>query len=245
LKTSIVGDGTNKDINIGVISETTIFYIQTVSGSCVSVARVPITITVRQTTLDYPDIRIEVCPDGSNINLSKYIDTVDLVSLTWTSSGMPAINSATGIIGSIPASSAVHTFKYTASSHCVTSVARKVYLHAGGKNIFMPRDTVAICWLYADALQINQMFGIEAVGTWSTIPALSSAYLHRSPSSSPYADAVVFNGKKAYEDNILTASTYHGVAARKVEFSYTVPAGDCLGDKTYKVVIVLTPDITK
>jgi hypothetical protein len=144
----------------------------------------------------------------------------------------------------VPPTSAVYTLKYKASSHCVTDIERKVYLHvANVKKIFAPRDTVAVCWKYAEALQINQMFGVEADGTWSTVPALTSAYINQSPSSSPYAGALVFNGKAAYADGVLPMITYHGDAARKVEFYYTVPSGNCLGDKVYKIVIVLTPNI--
>jgi hypothetical protein len=239
-----VGDGTTKNVNIGVISETTTFYIETSYGGCISVSRVPVTVTVRKTTLNYPDIRIEVCPNSSNVNLSKYIDTVDLVSLNWSSTGAPAIDAATGIIVKVPPTSAVYTLKYKASSHCVTDSERKVYLHvANVKKIFAPRDTVAVCWKYAEALQINQMFGVEADGTWSTVPALTSAYINQSPSSSPYAGALVFNGKAAYADGVLPMITYHGDAARQVEFYYTVPSGNCLGDKVYKIVIVLTPNI--
>jgi hypothetical protein len=246
LKASTLGDGTSQNVDIGVISETATFYIQTVSGSCISVSRVPVTVQVRATTLNYPDIRIEVCPGSSNVNLSKYIDTLDLMSLSWTGPAMPAINPVTGIIGSVPSTQSVYTFIYSASSHCVASVSRKVYLHvAGDRKVFAPRDTVAVCWKYAEVLQVNQMFGIEAAGTWSTVPVLSPAYIHQSASPSPYAGALIFNGKAAYEDGVLTAVTYHGEPARQIEFYYTVPAGDCLGDKAYRVVIVLTPDITK
>jgi hypothetical protein len=113
------------------------------------------------------------------------------------------------------------------------------------KKIFAPRDTVAICWEHAEVMQINQLFGVEANGVWSTNPVLTSTYLHLSPSSSPYAGALVFNGKAAYEDGILPSITYHGETARKIEFYYTVAAGNCLGNKVYKVVVVLTPNINR
>ena len=141
---------------------------------------------------------------------------------------------------------ALYTLKYRASTHCVTSKERKVYLHVvKDKKIFAPRDTVAVCWKYAETMQINQLFGVEAAGTWNTVPTLTSAYLSRSPSSSAYAGALVFNGKSAYEDGILPTMTYHGETVHKAEFYYTAPAGNCLGEKMYKIVIVLTPNITK
>ncbi|MDR2382553.1 MAG: hypothetical protein LBD76_01550 [Prevotellaceae bacterium] len=240
------GNGSNIDIDMGIVPETTTFYIETVFGGCTSVSRVPITVIVRETTLNYPDIRIQVCPDIANVNLSKYIDTVDLVSLNWTaSSGAIVIDANTGIISSTPSTTGVYTLKYKASSHCVASKERKVYLHVvNDKKIFAPRDTVAICWKYAEALRINQLFGIEATGVWSTSPFMMS-YLYLSPSSSPYAGALIFNGKAAYEYGTLPTITYHGEAARQIEFYYTIPAGNCLGNKVYKIVIVLTPNIVK
>jgi hypothetical protein len=246
LKASIAGNGTDQNVNMGIIPETTEFHIQTTSGSCTDASRVPVTVQVRKTTINYPDIRIEVCPNSRNINLSKYIDTLDLASLNWTSHVAPAIDATTGIIASVPSAQSVYTFKYNASSHCSTPVSRKVYLHvAANKQIFVPRDTIAVCWKYAEALQINQLFGIEAAGTWSTVPVLSPAYIRLSPSSSPYAGALTFNGKAAYEDGVLTPLTYRGEPARQIEFYYTVPAGECLGNRVYKVVTVLMPDITK
>jgi hypothetical protein len=245
LRKVVMGNGATIDVDMGVISETTTFYIETVYGGCVSVSRVPVIVSVRRTTLNYPDLRIEVCPGSSNVNLSKYIDTVDLVSLNW-SGAIPAINATTGIIAAVPASPSVYTLKYSASSHCIASVSRKIYLHTvNEKKIFARRDTIAVCWKYANTMQINQLFGIEAAGTWSTIPVLTSAYVNQSPSSSPYAGALVFNGKAAYEDGVLPTVTYHGIPARKIEFYYAVPASNCLGDKVYKTVIVLTPDISQ
>ncbi|MDR1340151.1 MAG: hypothetical protein LBK58_08885 [Prevotellaceae bacterium] len=246
LMASVEGNGASLDVNMGVISETATFYIRTVSGKCTGVSRIPLTVQVRKTTLNYPDIRIEACPNGSNINLSKYIDTLDLASLSWTGPTVSAINATTGIIGSVPSTQSVYTFKYNASSHCSAPASRNVYLHvATNKKIFVPRDTVAVCWKHAEALQINQMFGIEAAGTWNTAPVLSPALVHLSPASSPYAGALVFNGKAAYEDGVLTPVIYRGEPARQIEFYYSVPAGECFGNRVYKIVIVLTQDITK
>jgi hypothetical protein len=247
---SVVGDGTTKDVNIGIISETATFYVETNADGCVSVSRVPVTVTVRETTLNYPDLRISVCPNMSDVNLSKYIDTVDLVSLSWSSVGAPAIDESTGIIRSIPAMPTVYTLKYKASSNCTTTEKekeRKVYLQVinNSKKTVAPRDTIAVCRDYAEAMQINQLFGIEAGGTWRTVPTLASKYISQSPSSSRHAGALVFNGKAAWIDGVLPAITYHDAASNAIEIYYTVPAGNCLGGKEYKVVIVLTPNIVK
>jgi hypothetical protein len=106
-------------------------------------------------------------------------------------------------------------------------------------NITFPRDTIAICWEKAAALQMNRIFGVEAAGSWSTIPDLiPSDYIRESPSSSPYAGAMVFNGKTAYKDGKGKTITYRGNPAQAIEFDYEVTDG-CLKE-TYKVVIVLT-----
>jgi hypothetical protein len=170
-----------------------------------------------------------------------------LVSINWTGPANLAINASTGIINALPSvAPVVYTLKYTASNHCTAQKTAKIYLHViKDKKVFAPRDTVSVCWKYAEALQMNQIFGIEATGVWTTAPTLTSEYLRQSPNSSPYSGAVIFNGKAAYENNILPSITYHGILARKIEFYYTVPADNCFGAKTYKVVIILTPNIMK
>jgi hypothetical protein len=203
----------------------------------------------------YPDIRLTVCPGSADVNLSKYIDTVELKTLTW--SGI-AINETSGVISAIPSADGVFTYKYTAAStnDCSTNTG-KVYVDVvkNNKPRFTPRDTVAVCYLQAEALQVNQLFGIESSsGTLSAEPALTttlSAYYTQSPSSSRHSGAFVFNGKKAYEDSEnngngtpLPSITYHKVTARKVKFRYT-PDDSCFNGAVYEVVVVLTPDISK
>jgi hypothetical protein len=86
---------------------------------------------------------------------------------------------------------------------------------------------------------MNQIFGVEAEGTWSANPDLMNnpAYIHQSTAPSN-AGAVVFNGKAAYEaSGLLPTIMYQGNPAKAIEFSYTVPAGCLQG--VYKAVIVL------
>jgi hypothetical protein len=235
---SVTGDGTAIEVDAGAISDTTVFYIETIDGTCTSISRVPVTVPVHIIVLNYPDIRIEACPYGSsNINLSKYIDTLGSPTLSW--SGL-FIDPSAGLIGSaLPYGT--YTYKYSVTAKCLAApINRKVYVHSLHNNrVFFPRDTIYVCREHAEALQINQIFGVEAEGEWSTSPDLmTSKYIHQSPASSPYAGAVVFNGKAAYDDGQLTTITYKGTPAKAITFYYDVPDG-CL-KKNYKVVIVIS-----
>jgi hypothetical protein len=101
-----------------------------------------------------------------------------------------------------------------------------------------------ICYEKAEAININQIFGIDAGGeiTWSPTPAID-AYITRSTSPT-YNGAVVMNGKGIYGNNAAeTAYTWQGTSTHKVEFTYTPDSGSCLAGKTYKIVIILTPDM--
>jgi hypothetical protein len=104
------------------------------------------------------------------------------------------------------------------------------------------KDTVEICHLQAGAVQINQLFGIEAGGTWS-YP--STVYITESTSPT-YSGAVVMNGKGIYEnDSSIQFITYHGVNAKAVKFTYTADIDGCLKGKVYEMVIILTEDMMK
>jgi hypothetical protein len=231
-------NGTAIDVNAGVISASTIFYVEAVEGTCISSPRVPVTVSIDKNAVNYPDIVVRVCPSVSAVNLSKYLDTAGLPAVVWK--GL-SINSSTGETGAIP-SHGVYTYKYSVTGCESTPLQRIVYLHvvSNDKSLFL-RDTVAVCWEQAEALQINQMFGIEAPGVWTTIPDLmTSAYIRQTP-----VGAVIFNGTAAYKyaagAESLPIITYQNEPAKIIEFYYTVPAG-CL-TKKYKVVIVLTPKL--
>jgi hypothetical protein len=194
-------------------------------------------------TPSYPDIRVRVCPDAGNINLSKYLDTINGVKtngIQWSSQiqGMP-ITSPAGTVSTDNLSFArVHTFAYTLGSVCVSEQQRKVYLEMLKNNrINIFRDTVVMCYRYADAVQIDQLFGIEANGKLSYLSAIDP-YVKK---SSDYGGTVM-NGKKIYENDAVPDSDYHGVTVKKIEFKYTPDTNSCLS-KTYTIVIVLTPDL--
>jgi hypothetical protein len=221
-----------------------------VTDDCGTEFTAPVTITVRHQSLyDYPDLRIRVCPDGKPINLSKYVDTLDLIGTpTWSGAG---IGTTTGIIpaNALDSHNSVLTFTYTVSNPCRSNITRKVYVEVLKTGRMRPlRDTVVICADNADRINVNQIFGIDAgKGEWTYLshaPNDINAYVTESHSST-YGGAVVLNGKKLFLDSGITAVKYHGVDVKKAVFTYKPENGSCLGGKSYQIVIILTPDMTK
>jgi hypothetical protein len=106
------------------------------------------------------------------------------------------------------------------------------------------KDTIAMCYLYSEAVNINQLFGIEAGGTW-LYPSDIAPYVTESTSPT-HAGAVVMNGKGIYENVSSLTGNYHGLNNVKIiDFVYKTDINGCLKGKEYKIVIVLTEDITK
>jgi hypothetical protein len=197
----------------------------------------------------YPDIRIRICPDVGSVNLSKYLDTVNDVkanSIHWTST-ISGLISPAGTVSSTDLKSArVYTFTYELSDLCGLSPKRKVYLEKLEPDKMHPlKDTVVICYKYAEAVQINQLFGIEAKGKWtyySSVAGDVDQYVTES-TSPEYGGAVVMNGKAIYESSIPTGS-YHGLNNVKiVTFTYRADDDSCLHGKDYTVTVVLSEDI--
>jgi hypothetical protein len=204
----------------------------------------PLTVTVRSAALyNYPDLRIRACPDaGTTISLSKYIDTLDVSGIQWSS----PVNADGSIAASLIAYSNVRTFTYTVTNPCLGEpLSRKIYLETLKSQRMRPlRDTVEICCETAEAVQINQIFGIDAgEGTWSYMSSAAgdvNAYVKVSQSPE-YSGAVIMNGKAVYYESSIGYYPYRGMNdAKKVEFIYTPADGSCLNGQTFKVVIILT-----
>jgi hypothetical protein len=201
---------------------------------------------------NYPDIRIRACPDaGKDINLSKYIDTVELTYLKWESVSpkIPITDSRVISTNDLSSYVRVYTFAYTVSNPCASNITRRVYFETLKPDRMRPLiDTVVICNEQAEALQINQIFGIDAEGTWeyhSEDFGDVDAYVTESTSET-YGGAVIMNGKAIYESGAIPPYSYHGIDdARKVDFTYTAGSNSCLHGEEYKIVIILTPDMTK
>jgi hypothetical protein len=228
--------------NSGASPETVTVTVTPEAEGCDGVSK-QFTVTVLPLSLfDYPDLRVWACPAvaGNEIRLSKYIDTLNLKGLVWNAvSGSPAIDASTGVItaGNL-AAPGTYTYTYTASNTCVSNKTRKVYLRMlNGNSPKPPKDTIAICYEKADAVNINQIFGIEAGGAWS-YNAEFNPYITQS-TSPKYNGAVVMNGRGIYTDPSIGSYTWHGINAKKVEIIYTPANGSCLDGKTFKRVIIL------
>jgi hypothetical protein len=196
----------------------------------------------------YPDIRIRFCPDAGSVNLSKYLDTainsVDPNSIRWTSqiAGIP-VSSPDGTVSTNNLkSSRVYTFTYELSDLCGISPKRKVYLEKLTPDRMHPlRETVVMCYKYAEAVQINQLFGIEANGEWTYYSSVAhdvDSYVSESAEG-----AVVMDGKAIYESSIPFVNYQGHNNVKTVIFIYKSDDDSCLHGKEYKVVIVLTEDV--
>jgi hypothetical protein len=196
-------------------------------------------------TPSYSDIRVRVSPNIGAVNLSKYIDTTDhITDIQWTSTSGLTVQSPSGLISTnVLSSSRIHTMTYTVSSRCVSSRRRKVYLEVLHDNkVHMPKKPVVICYQYAESVNINQLLGIEAKGTW-TYPTEIKNYVIES-NSPVYGGALVMNGKAIYHDSTISTIPYHGVTAKRVTFTYIPDNSSCLQGQ-YSIDIILTDDILK
>jgi hypothetical protein len=206
-------------------------------------------ITVRNPSLyNYPDIRVRVCPDAStSINMSKYIDTLDLNGVPqWQSlSNVPITSGGVISTNNLSTSSQVHTFTYSVSNPCIPEgVVRKVYLEVLKAGSMRPlRDTITICSDYAEAVNINQIFGVDAgfdnnvwsYESWTTGDVNKHVTISK---SSMYYGAVIMNGKAIYDDNAI--AKIPSTNNKRVVFTYKPKTGSCFGGKSYTVVIILT-----
>jgi hypothetical protein len=91
------------------------------------------------------------------------------------------------------------------------------------------RDTVTIYYIHAEAININQLFGLESGGTPSYDYGTTVA---------PYITltshgGTVFNGKTFYSTQL----------ANVVMVTFTYTPAECLAGKTYKLVIILSDEL--
>jgi hypothetical protein len=236
------------------LTETTMYRVRVTDGvgGCGEVISDTVTISVLPASmLKYRDLRISICPGTASINLSKFIDTLGVTSVQWNPVGMSPSISSSGIIntGTLNCGS-TYTYTYTISNSCISDNKQKVYLHVIRDDKFsLKADTVVVCYKNAATLQINQMFGLDTGGAFiynNTIPNIGQ-YVFLS-TSTQFGGGLIFNGRGAYEDGILDASNsiiYKGTPARYMEFEYITGTGtgNCLSGKTYKVVVILTPNM--
>lgn len=189
---------------------------------------------------DYPDIRVTVCPQNP-INLMKYIDSRDFVSVQWSPESMFFNNGAdNGTLKDVTSLRPDYTYayKYTITNSCITE-QRKVYLRVDSKqNAKVQSGEIKVCYEQADNLLLDQLFGIDADGTWSCIPPSAMAYL-KVNNTVPFVGAAIFNGKEAWDD---VSIPFNGTN-KEIMVTYTPSGTSCLSGKIYTVKIILTPDI--
>lgn len=194
--------------------------------------------------LVYPDIRVAYCPVASQqIHLSKYLDTFNFVSVDWklvmgngTLSGdvlqMPLIGN----------NMYVNVLRYTVTNNCNTANTATMYL-TPSKNRELSRDTIEVCYNTAEALQLNQIFGLEAGGEILALtPNLEPSYLKKSVTPQVFAGAVTFSAKAAYSQNGLlpNAPSKYGTDAKMAVFEYRPPSNSCFSKSSYPLVLVIT-----
>ena len=239
LVNSGTGNGGNLTINVGTLPESKTLYIETVSGTCVSVSRVPINIIVRE-EISYSDIRVRACPQNP-INLSKYIDTAYFQSIVWTPSTMfnaGGINNGTILNATTLNPGQVYGIKYNITNSCI-SEERNLYLNiVSDGNFELDQKEVKICYEQASSLHLGQLFGIESTGTWTFDVPAAANYL-KIATGSPYAGAAIFDGKSAWENNV---GVLDGVN-RKIKVTYKTATGGCMNGKEFSITIILTPDL--
>jgi uncharacterized protein YjdB len=127
-------------------------------------------VTVKAGKSDYPDIRLRICPSVGTVNLSKYIDTVG-AKVLW-SSAYPLIQPNGDLNASNIHAPGTYTFTYTVTTACFPQPKTgKAYVTAlGNGDSPRIRDTVRICYVHAQAVNVNQLFGLETGGTLSYDP---------------------------------------------------------------------------
>jgi hypothetical protein len=211
-----------------------IWYIVTGEHGCSDSVSHKITVNAGD-SFDYPDIRLRLCTSIGTVNLSKYLYTSSVNTVSW--SGISILPDGT-LDASTLYTPATYTYTYTVTGCSGAAKIRKAYVKTLRSNESPRlRDTVVICHEHADAVNINQLFGLESGGTLTCDNAAAAPYI----TPAPYG-GTVFDGKKYYSDRPKD-ETYHGVPVTTVSFTYT-PSG-CLAGKTYKTVIVLTEDMMK
>lgn len=233
-----VGNGASLNLTMGTLGATTTFYVEATDGTCTS-ARFAVTIPIRETLLVYPDIRIWACPQNT-INLSKYIDILDFVSVKWTTtpSNTIAVNND-GIIGNASQlqQGHVYTYFYEIQNSCSLVQNGTLYL-AVPKDYLLEsnRGELKICYENATAIQLNQIFGVDADGTWSCTPLAANSHLLVS-TTTPHTGAAIFNGKAAWGNNTIP---FDGNGNKVITITYTPAPGSCFAGNIYTITIILT-----
>ncbi|MDR2423727.1 MAG: hypothetical protein LBD59_03270 [Prevotellaceae bacterium] len=232
-------------INTSSVTQTLIYNVEPLVGNCIGAPFKVVVNVLSAALFRYPDIRIYACARASSINLSKFLDTVSITSSAWSRLGSSPPVSIDGIIdGSLLQDGATYSYQYSITNPLVSNTISKVYLHVINRNrdFHLRTDTIAVCHVYANNLQINRLFGISDGGSIThTGGAGVDAYISRVTLPSRYSGAVIFNGDDAYNDvGLLPTVTYRGDAnAKRIIFEYQSNQSGCLRGTIYRIVVIL------
>ena len=217
------------------------------SNSCGTNESDTATVEVWQ-NMTYPDIRIQLCPEPSrSIFLSGYLDTLNFRSVEWSavSNGSPSLDPATGALYTGNLTHGVHVYKYHIENECGEGTARAFVKNTTHPQVRSMSDTLIVCQCMplSAHLQLNQMLGLEAGGTWSYDNELST-FVAVATEASQFVGARIFNASAAWsalkDDNNYKFTYGNDYEATRFKFVYTTPQDSCLGSIRRELVLIVT-----
>ena len=133
-----------------------------------------------------------------------------------------------------------YTYRYDITNTCNSASGLLFLTSFKDKNVNPKNAEIKICYENASDIQLNDILGIEASGSWSCLTGNASAYL-KTNLPAPHAGLAVFDGKSAWEDDSIP---YDSNNNKIITIDYTTSADSCIGEKTATITIILTPDLT-
>jgi hypothetical protein len=237
------------DIDASDAGDYTVTFTIANDGYCGSLTKTA-TVKIRR-DIEHPDIRIHLCPVPSRqIHLSSYLDTLNFKNILWSkvSSGSPDFESSTanstGTLISGKFTSGTHVYRYRVEHECGESKARIFIKSTTGSGLRSLHDTLVVCFdqPMTAYMQLNQIMGLEAGGTW--IYATDLAHYISAGNSPQFADARIFDASAAWvalKSNPSYNFTYRGdTYATAFTIAYETSAQSCFGTVRKEIVIVVT-----
>lgn len=228
-----------------IINQITHYYVSVIgSNFCENPVgeRKMVTINMLGTNTEYSDIRILACPQNT-INLSKYIDISDFVSIKWTAAPLNNVlvdNNGTLANASLLLQGNTYKYFYEIKNTCSSSSISTLYLSVPKKyDKKIDRGEIRICYEKATAIQLNQIFGIDGNGTWTCTPSAANNHLIIS-TTAPHIGAAILNGEAAWANNAISFDLNGNKVIRII---YTPAVGNCFEGNSYTATIILTNSI--
>ena len=210
-----------------------------------------VTLTVLPSMI-YPDIRVWMCPEPTRaIILSSYLDTLNFKNVLWSriSNGSPDFiqNTAatTGALYTDNFPKGTHVYKYDIENECGNETARAYILNAKNHVPRSSSDTIVVCVQQPMTahIQLNQIMGVEAAGTWNYDMRLNQHVIVLS-SPSQFAGARIFDAISAWTMLNKTHPfqfTYNSDPdAAAFKFRLDTTQQSCNAKLTKEIVIVVT-----